>query len=61
MRRLLLRAIGEDSGQDLIEYALLAAFISIIAITAITSIGSQVNLWYVGYGAKIDTIPHGGS
>jgi len=60
MRRLLTRVLGEDDGQDLIEYALLAAFVSIIAIAAITSIGSQVNSWYVGYGTKIDTIPHGG-
>jgi len=61
MRRLLTRVLGEDDGQDLIEYALLAAFVSLIATAAITSIGSQVNSWYVGYGAKIDTIPHGGS
>ena len=58
--RLLTRVLGEDDGQDLIEYALLAAFVSLVAVAAITSIGSQVNSWYVGYGAKIETIPHGG-
>jgi Flp pilus assembly pilin Flp len=61
MRRLLTRVLGEDDGQDLIEYALLAAFVSIVAIAAITSIGSQVNSWYWGYNATIETIPHGGS
>ena len=61
MRQLLTRVIRDDDGQDLIEYALLGAFVSLIAIAAITSIGSQVNSWYVGYGAKIETIPHGGS
>lgn len=61
MRRLVAKALREDAGQDLIEYALLAAFVSIIAIAAITSIGSQVNHWYEGYGAQVNTIPHGGS
>jgi Flp pilus assembly pilin Flp len=53
--------LGEDDGQDLLEYALLAAFVSLVAVAAISSIGSQVNSWYVGYGTKIETIPHGGS
>lgn len=59
MRRLLTRGLTEESGQDLIEYALLAGFISIIAVTAITSIGTQVNAWYQGYDATIQTIPTG--
>jgi Flp pilus assembly pilin Flp len=61
MTRLLVRFFREDSAQDLIEYALLAAFISIIAVAAITSIGQQVNLWYTSYGTVINTIPTGGS
>lgn len=61
MRRVIKRAIREDSGQDLIEYALLAGFISLVAITAITSIGGQVNAWYQGYDTTIKTIPGGGA
>ena len=61
MRRLLVQVLRGDSGQDLIEYALLAAFISIVAVTAITSIGSQVNTWYSSYDVVIRTIPSGGS
>jgi Flp pilus assembly pilin Flp len=61
MRRLVVRAIREESGQDLIEYALLTAFISLIAVAAITTIGSQVNNWYLGYGTTVATIPGGGS
>jgi Flp pilus assembly pilin Flp len=63
MRRLLLllQKLREDSGQDLIEYALLAAFISIVAVSAITNIGSQVNMWYSSYDVVIKTIPSGGS
>jgi len=53
--------VRDDRGQDLIEYALLAAFISIIAVSAITSIGAQVNMWYTSYDTVIQTIPSGGS
>jgi pilus assembly protein Flp/PilA len=61
MRRGIERVLREDAGQDLIEYALLAAFISIVAIAAITSIGGSVNMWYTGFDAQIKTIPGGGS
>ena len=53
------RVFHEDRGQDLIEYALLAGFISLVAITAITDIGSVVNSWYQGYDTTIKTIPSG--
>jgi len=36
----------DDEGQDIIEYALLAVFISIIAVTTIQTIGSNVNTLY---------------
>jgi Flp pilus assembly pilin Flp len=61
MRRLIRRALREDGGQDLIEYGLLAAFISIIAVVAIASIGTSVNSWYAGFDTQIKTIPSGGS
>jgi pilus assembly protein Flp/PilA len=37
----------DESGQDTVEYALLAAFISIFAIVAIKAIGPLVNTIYV--------------
>jgi Flp pilus assembly pilin Flp len=37
----------DDSGQDTVEYALLAAFISIFAIVAIKAIGPLINSIYV--------------
>jgi pilus assembly protein Flp/PilA len=43
MTNLLQRFIREEDGQDIIEYALLAAFISIIAIVAVKSVGTSVN------------------
>ena len=32
-----------DAGQDLIEYAMLAGLVSLIAIGAVTAVGTQVN------------------
>jgi Flp pilus assembly pilin Flp len=57
--RLLFRFVSEDEGQDLIEYALLAAFISLSSVAFITSIGARVNEWYEGYNETIATIPSG--
>lgn len=38
--------LRDETGQDLIEYALLAGFISIVAIATIRTIGPPVNaLW----------------
>lgn len=48
------RLLHDEAGQDLIEYALLAVFISIIAITAITSIGQSVNTLYGTVGSAVD-------
>ena len=47
MKNLLKRLIREDEGQDVIEYALLGAGISIVAITTIGLIGPAVDAIYV--------------
>ena len=57
--RLISNFIQGDQGQDLIEYALLAAFISLSSIFFITSIGGTVNSWYEGYNTTISSIPSG--
>lgn len=44
---------NDDSGQDLIEYALLAGFISLVAVAAITSVGSGVNDVYADIDALL--------
>ena len=43
----------EDSGQDLIEYGLLAALISVIAVAAISSVGTKLVVSYQGISAGI--------
>jgi Flp pilus assembly pilin Flp len=59
MRMMIARLISDDDGQDLIEYALLAAFISLVCVSLISTIGGTVNSWYVGYNTTIATIPTG--
>ena len=46
MKNMIQRFIREEDGQDVIEYALLAAFISIIAVLVIITVGTDVNLIY---------------
>ena len=53
MQRLLRQLIRDDSGQDLIEYALLAAFISIASVAMITSIGTGVNSVYTATNTQV--------
>ena len=48
---------NDDSGQDLIEYALLAGFISLVAVVAITSVGTEVNLVYGSVETQLLAIP----
>ena len=43
MNRLIRRFIRDEEGQDIIEYALLGAFISIVAIVAVRAVGADVD------------------
>ena len=49
--------VQDESGQDLIEYALLAGFISLVAVVAITSVGSGVNTVYGNLNTQVGLIP----
>jgi Flp pilus assembly pilin Flp len=40
------RLIRDDEGQDLIEYALLATFIALLAIVGAGLLGTALNNWY---------------
>ena len=46
MKNLFNRFVREESGQDIIEYVLLAAFISVVAWTIIQGIGQDVQTLY---------------
>jgi pilus assembly protein Flp/PilA len=57
MKNLLNRFVREDQGQDLIEYALLAGFISLVAVVAITAVGVGVNGVYKNIDTQVTNIP----
>jgi Flp pilus assembly pilin Flp len=44
-----LRRLTGDDGQDLLEYALLCSLIALVAVGAVTQVGSTINtvLWQV--------------
>jgi len=45
--------IRDEKGQDMVEYALLASFISIVAIATLRLIGPLVNAIYVAIQAAL--------
>ena len=51
-----LRALLRDSsGQDLLEYALLVALISLVCVVALTDAGKQVNVIFTSIKDKLTT------
>jgi pilus assembly protein Flp/PilA len=60
MKALFKRFVREEQGQDLIEYALLAGFISLVAVAAITQVGQGVNNVYENINSQVQAIPGGG-
>jgi pilus assembly protein Flp/PilA len=59
MTNLFDRFVREEQGQDLIEYALLAGFISLVAVVAITNVGTGVNDVYNNIDTQVGNIPGG--
>ena len=51
--------LRNEEGQDMIEYALLASFISIVAIATIRLIGPLVSVIYVAIQAALTAAPAG--
>jgi len=43
MLEIIKRFVKEEEGQDLVEYALLLAFLALAAITALPTLGDTVN------------------
>jgi pilus assembly protein Flp/PilA len=59
MKNLFSKFVREENGQDLIEYALLAGFISLVAVVAITNVGTGVNAVYNNIDGQVKKIPAG--
>jgi pilus assembly protein Flp/PilA len=45
--------VRDEEGQDLIEYALLVALISLVAVAAVTTAGSAVNNIFASITTKL--------
>lgn len=53
IRTMLARLHREDSGQDLIEYALLAALIALAATVGMSQVASDINNAFTKIGSKL--------
>jgi Flp pilus assembly pilin Flp len=49
------RFIQDEQGQDLIEYALLATFVSLLAIVGAGLLGTALNNWYSKVADNVNT------
>ncbi len=53
MKNLLKNLIAEESGQDLIEYALVAALVGLGSIAAMTGLASSITNTFSGVGTAL--------
>jgi pilus assembly protein Flp/PilA len=49
------RVLADEDGQDLIEYALLAAFVALAAVAAMTQLGTAINNIYTRISSTLGT------
>ena len=54
-KNLFLSLVRDEQGQDLIEYALLATFVSLLAIVGAGLLGTALNNWYEQVASNVDT------
>ena len=50
MKALLVRFVREEQAQDLVEYAMLLAFIALIAIAGVQFLGNTINTFFSNVG-----------
>lgn len=53
MKKLVMRLLNETEGQDLIEYALLAALIALAAVVAMNQLGTAINTKFTSVSASL--------
>jgi pilus assembly protein Flp/PilA len=53
MKQLLKNLLNDESGQDLIEYALIAALIALVAITGLSGLATSINSEFNKIGADL--------
>jgi len=57
MKSLFVRFVREEAGQDLIEYALIAAFVCLAAVVGAKALAAGLNTWYQNMGSTLSTMP----
>ena len=57
LKNSMLALLRNDEGQDLIEYALLAGLIALVAVVAITQVGTSVNKIWEGVSTELGKVP----
>lgn len=55
MKQLLNNLVKEDSGQDLIEYALVAALVGLGAVAAMKGLAGNIGTTFSGIGTSLTT------
>jgi len=53
VRQLIVRLFRDESGQDIIEYGLLGAFIGTVGILAWQGISAQIGIHYSGWNTGV--------
>ena len=53
MQNLIARFVREDEGQDLVEYALLIAFIALACIVGMQTLGNAINNEYKSIASSL--------
>jgi len=53
VKNLIVRFVREEEGQDLIEYALLAALIALAAVTTMTALGTKISGVFTTISSKL--------
>jgi pilus assembly protein Flp/PilA len=53
MKTMLQRFIKEDEGATAVEYGLLVALIAVVIITAVTTLGTNLNTKFTSVGSAI--------
>lgn len=56
MRTLIARFLADDSGQDLVEYVLLGAFIGVVAVIVWANISTLIGVRYTEYNTNVNDL-----
>ena len=47
-----------DQGQDLVEYALLLAFVAVAGVAILTKLGTDISTFYGSTDSRVKAMPH---